>query len=202
MTCFSKKFLTFKKIEIYFFFLKKMKFTMLSFGQYLNALRLSPDVLGHSLVRPWNFYSEFCSDKLSNTSGMRKIAWLVYITVTGVFGVLFGVFALLGMIVKLVDSRSVGKFNAGIERRIKEKIKSVINGVKNKEGFIPDNDLGDNFKVAYSFKIYKKFDSKVFEEIKNSAKNLNENMRKIYVQIKSSQNLKVTASLQLLTFQE
>jgi hypothetical protein len=179
-----------------------MKFIMLSFSQYLNAVRLSSDLKGHSLVKPWNFYSDFCFNKLSNTSGMRKIAWLVYMVATGVFGVLFGFLAFFGMMIKLFDSRSVGKFNAGIEKSIEEKMKLVISGVKSGGSFIPDNDMGENYKVVHSFKLYKEFDSNTFEKIKKAAKDLNDNMRKVYIQIKSSPNLKITASLDLLILQD
>jgi hypothetical protein len=157
----------------------------------LNAIRLSPDLNGHIFVKPFNNYCSYYHERFSGATSMQKVALLVHLIITSLFGALLGLLALFGMIFKILDSSTVNKHNKSAFTDL-----NVIEaGFLHAGGFSCSissdcHRSGYEYNNAYSTIIDTRGNENIsarISEIKEKVKEFTDKMRKIYLNTEAIQ---------------
>lgn len=77
----------------------------------------SPDLYGEKLLKPWKGYYSFFSKNISSDSGFNKVALIVLIA-SSIFGLCFGILALIGVCVKSTGIPSVNMHNTEVRKEL------------------------------------------------------------------------------------
>ncbi len=114
----------------------------------------SQDLPGECLLTPLKAYHHFFAEKIQANSGLYKAAWIVANVVSGIFAYpIFGVLALLGMLIKPTGISSLRKHNQG---QISS-IESGRIGMRNSSGGFLSMSSSSISQRGYEMRVHREF---------------------------------------------
>ena len=149
----------------------------------------SPDLYGEKLLKPWKGYYSFFSRNISSDSGFNKVALIVLIA-SSIFGICFGILALIGVCVKSTSIPSVNMHNLEVRKELDALRKTKPEASNNL--IAPEGYGLRKIKTALLTNLSSEYNSMISEIEK-----CNNEFRNVYLQ-KEMQNKFLTVSICVL----
>jgi len=143
----------------------------------------SKDLYGEFLCEPLKKYHTFFARRIENSSGLKKVAWLVACVVTGIFAYpIFGALAGIGILIKLTGVPGLKRHN----QSQKTSVVSIRAGIKYSESYATNSShsiiqSGWRMGVIREFRITKQNVDLLFTTINQEIDSLSNQFKKIYI---------------------
>jgi len=148
----------------------------------------SEDLPGEIAIKPLKFYHTFFAQKINESSGLVKIAWVTTNIATGIFAYpLFGTMALVGVAISLIGIPSLRDHN-------KEQLTSITHNARistmgeNNSTFSTRSvfEGGCVMKMIDEFRVTPENHAAQFVEISDAVEKSNQQMKKVFLQLQGS----------------